>query len=102
LKTNEELYCTKITHANTSEELYKYIDNQLLLYSKTSKCNADFVEVKEFKDLYRNNEATVKHSLNETKHLLDYFGVAIREMCRQDDADKIQKQVDSLPTKDYL
>ena len=102
LKTTEELYCTKTTHTNTTEELYKYINNQLLSYSKKDKCNADFVEVKKFSDLYTNNEATVKHSLKETKHLLDHFGIAIREMCRQDDADKIQKQVDTLPTKDYL
>lgn len=96
------MFCTKATHADTRDELYKYIDKELLYYSKKSQCTDDFIVVKEFKELYQKNEKNVKYSLKETKHLLDHFGEVLKTASTIEDAEKIKKELSLLPTKDYL
>ena len=70
--------------------------------SKKSQCSADFVVVKEFRELYRKNESHRNVSVDEFKHLLDHFGVALKEKFSHKEAEKMQQQLDSVPSKEDL
>ena len=101
-RTNDEFYCTKVNLTSAVEELNRYIDAQILTCSKKSQCGADFVVVKEFRELYRKNESHRNVSVDEFKHLLDHFGVALKEKFSHKEAEKMQQQLDSVPSKEDL
>ena len=54
--------------------------------------------MKEFREQYRKDESFRNVSIKEFKHLLDHFDVNLKEKYAIAEAEKLQSQLDSVPS----